>query len=153
VLNFQGTYLNSVITSSAPGYDGFSVATNFKGDAFPDAPRYSFNADGQYSWNLNDAYSAFLGADVRFRSTTQAQLGTYGYVSGAYSSPSTAIPTYALLDLRAGVLSSNGHWRFEAFAHNVTDTYYWTYAARLGDTTVKFTGTPAEYGLTVAYNY
>jgi iron complex outermembrane receptor protein len=152
-LHVEGTYLMSSIDGNTPGYDGFGVATNFKGDSFPEAPRYSVLADVQYDWDLSNAYSAFVGINDRYRSKTQSQLGTYAFASATYPSPSTAINSYSLLGVRAGILSRDGHWRFQAFGNNVTNTYYWNYSAKQGDVTLRYMGMPATYGVTVDYTY
>jgi outer membrane receptor protein involved in Fe transport len=63
------------------------------------------------------------------------------------------VKAYAIADLRVGLLSRNGHWRFEAFGNNVTNTYYWTEATLSGESVVRFAGMPATYGVTVGYKY
>jgi outer membrane receptor protein involved in Fe transport len=66
---------------------------------------------------------------------------------------STVDKSYALLDLRAGLISSDGHWHIQVFGDNVTNTYYWTGARLTGDSVVRFTGMPMTYGVTVGYKY
>jgi iron complex outermembrane receptor protein len=151
MVTLQGTYLNSEVQGSTPGYTAFGTATNFEGESFPDTPRYAALVDVQYSWDLNDRFSAFVGANDRYRSAAQSQLGTYFSPYAPY--PSTVINGYSLLGLRAGILSNDGHWRIQAFGDNVTNTYYVTHVEKVSDTTARFVGMPATYGLTVAYKY
>jgi iron complex outermembrane receptor protein len=96
-------------------------------------------------------YSAFVGIDGRYRTSSQGEFGTYSAIQEAY--PSLVVKAYALADLRAGLLSRNGHWRLEVFGNNVTNTYYWTQASLSGESVVRFAGMPATYGVTVGYNY
>lgn len=152
-MTLAGTYLKSAIVGDVPGYTGFGVKTNFKGDSFPNAPKFYGLADVQYNWDLGTRYSAFLGLNARYRSKTQSQLGTYGFASTTFPAPSTEIRAYGLLALRAGVETRDGRWRFEAFGNNVTNTYYWTYAAKQGDATVAYPGMPATFGLNVDFRY
>ena len=59
--------------------------------------------------------------------------------------------SYALIDLRAGVRDSDDRWRAWLWGRNITNKYYWTLAQRIGDTTVRFAGEPATYGVTVSF--
>jgi iron complex outermembrane receptor protein len=152
VLAFRGTYLDSKVTSSFLGYNSFSsTPINLKGEPFPNTPRWSINADAQYSWDVNGQYSAFLGVDGRYRTSSQGEFGTYSAIQQGY--PSLVIKAYAIADVRAGLLSRDGHWRFEAFGNNVTNTYYWNQATLSGESVVRFAGMPATYGVTVGYKY
>jgi outer membrane receptor protein involved in Fe transport len=67
--------------------------------------------------------------------------------------PSLAVKAYSLVDLRVGVESQTGTWRLSAWGRNVGDAYYWTAANRNLDTTVRFTGRPATYGLSLSYRF
>lgn len=147
----QGTYLNSAVLGSTPGYDAFGVVTNFRGASFPDTPRFAALADVQYSWKLSNALSAFVGASDRYRSKAQSQLATY--LSPFAPFPSTVIKGYSLVGLRAGVVSADGHWRVELTGDNIFDKYYITHVEKISDTAARFTGMPATYAITVAYRY
>lgn len=153
VFNIKQTYLRSKILGSTPGYDGFGIATNFEGQSFPQAPRYSVVGDGQYSWHLHGNLDAFLGFNLDYRTKTQSQLGTYGYTVAPYALDTTEVKAYALLGLRAGIDTRDGRWRFEGIGNNVTNTYYWTQEQKQGDTVVRYTGRPAEFLIRVAYKY
>jgi iron complex outermembrane receptor protein len=152
VLTFRGTYLDSKVISSFLGYNSFSsTPINLQGEAFPNTPKWSISGDAQYSWDINGHYSAFVGIDGRYRTSSQGEFGTYNAIQEGY--PSLVVKAYAIADVRAGLLSRNGHWRLEAFGNNVTNTYYWTQASLSGESVVRFAGMPATYGVTVGYNY
>jgi hypothetical protein len=55
--------------------------------------------------------------------------------------------------LRAGVTSVDGHWRVEVFGNNVTNTYYWTQAARPAEVATRFAGLPQIFGVRLGYSY
>jgi outer membrane receptor protein involved in Fe transport len=150
-LTASATYLNSEVLGNTPGFTAFGLATNFKGASFPDTPRYAALVDVQYSWRLLDGMWAFVGAHDRYRSSAQSQLGTY--LSPTTPFPSTVIKSYSLAGLRAGVLSKDKHWRVELFGENLFNTYYITHIEKIAETTARFAGMPATYGITLAYSY
>jgi outer membrane receptor protein involved in Fe transport len=39
------------------------------------------------------------------------------------------------------------------WAHNVTNTYYWTSYDRVNDTNLRYTGMPTTFGFTLSYKY
>ena len=90
---------------------------------------------------MSDGLVGFVGGGVTYQSSTNSQLGEL---------PPLAIDSYALVDLRAGLESADGAWRLSAWGRNVGDVYYWTAANRNLDTTVRFTGRPATYGVTLS---
>ena len=137
------TYIDSQIKNFT-NYDPNGIEGNFTGESFPLTPRWEGFADAQYEWPLRDSLSAFVGGNVSSRSGTNAALGDL---------PLLNIPGYTLLDLRAGVATSDGKWRFSLWGHNVTDKYYWTIADHIADTTVRFAGMPATFGVSAIYRY
>jgi iron complex outermembrane receptor protein len=107
-------------------------------------PKWEGFVDSQYEWPVHDELSAFVGGNLSARSGTNGGLGDL---------PLLAIPMYALLDLRTGVATSDGKWRFSLWGHNVTNKYYWTIADHIADTTVRFAGMPATFGVSADYRY
>jgi outer membrane receptor protein involved in Fe transport len=59
------------------------------------------------------------------------------------------IDAHGTLDLRAGVASADDKWKVTLWGTNVTDKYYWTNALRVYDTVVRYSGRPAEYGISI----
>jgi len=117
---------------------------NFSGEAFPLTPRWQGFADTQYEWPVRASWLGFVGGNVSARSATNGGLGDL---------PLLNIASYALLDLRAGVRTDDGKWRFSVWGRNVTDKYYWTIADHIADSTVRFAGMPATFGISAAYRY
>jgi len=63
------------------------------------------------------------------------------------------IPSFTLLDLRAGIESDQGRWRVEIWGRNVTNRFYVTGATRNSDFTTRFTGMPATFGISLRYRF
>ncbi len=61
------------------------------------------------------------------------------------------IPSYALVDLRAGV--EGGAWTAQAWVRNAADKHYWTSSLHVNDVLLRYTGMPRTFGVTVSYRY
>ena len=143
----SGTFIKSKIDdfNNVRSYDDFTLVThNFSGEPLPNTPEVMANADLQYEWDLSGGYTAFAGGNANYTSATHSGFGEYELEK---------VDPYALLDLRAGVESSNRRWRTTLWAHNVSDKYYWINQLRIGDTTTKVTGMPVTYGGTFTYRF
>jgi iron complex outermembrane receptor protein len=158
--NFSGTYLDARVTGYFTTYDPFSgKLTNFNGYALPDTPRWIGNLGTQYEWTLSSRLVASVGSNYRYQTSTEsAFVSVADYAPGAqyapgYSAGSLAIAPYGVLDLRAGIGSADGRWNVSLWGKNVTDKYYWTQAFHVYDTTVRYAGMPATYGITVRYRF
>jgi outer membrane receptor protein involved in Fe transport len=60
---------------------------------------------------------------------------------------------YALLGLRAGIETQDKKYRLSVYANNLTNSYYFTNATRITDTTVRYAGMPRTFGVTVSAKY
>ena len=141
--NIGLTYIDSKVKDFA-NYDPYGEAKTFDDEAFPLTPKWQGTADLQYEWPVGETLDAFVGTNVSHQSSTY---GSFGEI------PLLKIDPYTLLDLRAGVRTSDGRWSFNAWGRNVTDKYYWTLADHFSDTTVRFAGMPRTYGIGVTYRY
>jgi iron complex outermembrane receptor protein len=88
--------------------------------------------------------SGFVGANLSGRSSANAALGENAILD---------IDGYTLLDLRAGFGSADDRWKVSVWGRNVTDKYYWTNAYKIADTSARFAGMPATYGVTFSFRY
>lgn len=143
-LNGAMTYLHSRIDGSFINYDNFAQQRQFAGESFPFTPNFSANADVQYEFGDNGRRKFFIGSGVTYNGPTNAALGDL---------PEQYIKAYALLDLRAGIASSDNRWRLSIWRKNVTNTYYWTNAYRYIDYFTRLTGQPATYGASFSFRY
>jgi outer membrane receptor protein involved in Fe transport len=138
------SYVDSEVLDDFVNYNPDGVLTNLGGEAFPNTPKWHVVADANYVWPIGEGLNGFVGGGVNYQDETNSQLGEL---------PSLNVKAYTLIDLRAGVESQTGNWRLWAWGRNVGDVYYWTAANRNLDTTVRFTGRPATYGVSVGYRF
>jgi outer membrane receptor protein involved in Fe transport len=137
------SYIDSEI-GSFTNYDPYGRNTDFTGESFPLTPEWQGFADLQYEWEVGESLLAFAGVNVSYQGSTNGALGNLDDFE---------IDAYTLVDLRAGVETSDGKWRVSLYGRNVTDEYYWTLSEHISDTNVRFTGMPTTYGISVAYRY
>lgn len=142
-LNGGLTHVNSKI-GTFTNFDPYGVVQSFKGEAFPNTPKWQWTLAADYEFPVSDAIKAFAGANLSGRSATNAALGEY---------PVLAIDSYTLLDLRAGFGSSDDRWKVSVWGRNVTNKYYWTNAYKIADVSARFAGMPATYGMTFSVRY
>jgi iron complex outermembrane receptor protein len=74
-----------------------------------------------------------------------------GFVTG-YPTPLSCDSRH-LLDVRAGVHTTDERWRVQLWGKNVTNQYYWTNVASYYDTIARYAGRPATFGVTASYNF
>ena len=153
-LRFSGgvTYVDSKVKIDPPNaVDAYGNATTYVGSPFPNTPRWQGVADAEYRFRAGDSHFLSFGASVRARSRADAVFN--GSLLPPPADTPLKIPGYALLDLRAGVESADGTWRFTLWGRNVTNRYYILNNAHLVDTGAVLTGMPATYGMTLGFRY
>ncbi len=152
-LTANATYVDTKIKADpAVPIGPFNNPTSFVGQPFGNTPKWQGFADAEYRFGVSSDWHAYVGGSVTARSSTHGSL-----VSGA---PAVAakeailkIPSYTLLDLRAGVESPDGVVRVEAFGHNVTNKFYIIGSTRGADTVARYTGLPVTYGVNLFYRF
>ncbi|HEY2070595.1 MAG TPA: TonB-dependent receptor [Rhizomicrobium sp.] len=143
-LSAGASYIDSEILDNYTGINSSGVLQDFGGEAFPNTPKWELVADARYQWSLSSGYDAFVGAGLTYHSKSNSQLGDI---------PLLYVKAYSLVDLRAGILSTDDVWSATAWVHNVGNTYYWTSANQDLDTTTRFTGMPRTYGIEIGYRF
>jgi iron complex outermembrane receptor protein len=144
LMTVGGSYLDSKV-ASAPKfnvYDPLGAIIDITDSPFPYTPKWQITGDAEYRWSVGGRLEAFAGVSGYYQSETASTFADR--VSG--TNPLYTNKAYATLDLRAGVTNPNAGWTLSLFGRNVTDTYYWTNATRILDTSVRITGRPATYG-------
>jgi outer membrane receptor protein involved in Fe transport len=150
-LRAAATYLESKVRE----YDGtvgidrvnglaFPVLASFSGVSLPFAPRFQGSASADYAFRAWARYQAFVGASLAAQSKSLGSLAL-----SAQDVADATIDAHATVDLRAGVASADDKWKVTLWGTNVTDKYYWTNALRVYDTVVRYSGRPAEYGISI----
>jgi iron complex outermembrane receptor protein len=131
------------VTRDAQGL-AFPIRSSFQGVELPFSPKFQGSGSVAYTFPLNVSHQAFVGATIAAQSKSYASL----QLSPQDVADATIDP-YAILNLRAGYKAANDKWRVTLWGTNVTDRYYWTNALRSYDTHVRYTGRPAEFGISV----
>lgn len=134
------SYQDSTVEGSFVDFNSLGQPEDFGGNSFPVAPKVQASLDVQYDWELDQGWSAFVGANATYQDSTQAAFG---------SDDRFNIPSYTLVDLRAGV--ERGPWRFSAWGRNVTDEFYLNNVSFSADSMVRYQGMPRTYGISVRY--
>jgi iron complex outermembrane recepter protein len=145
-LSAGATYVHSKVQSNpnSPTLDGFGNPVSYVGESFPNTPLWQIAADAEYDFPLSANLSGMVGGTLSTRSASQSVFG---------DNPAFDVNSYALLDLRAGVQSDDGHWRAWVWGRNVTDKYYWTNVTFLVDTLDRLAGQPATFGVSASFRY
>lgn len=143
-LSGGASYIRSEIRDHFTNFDPSGTLADFNGQSFPNTPELQLVAAIDYVRPLMDGIDLVLGANVSHESETNSQLGELDRL---------AVDAYTLLDLRAGIEAQDGSWRLTAWGRNVGDAYYWTTGNANLDTTVRFAGMPATYGLKLSLKW
>jgi iron complex outermembrane receptor protein len=106
--------------------------SNSTGHNLPNAPRWTFNLDGEYEHAISPALKVTLDGGLYYRDTVN-------YSSNA--DPHTIQPGYYLLDGSIGLGAQDGRWKISVFCRNCTDQRFSTYIA-------ANVTSPADYGQT-----
>lgn len=122
------------------------------GDRLPFTPRYAVSINGDYDWKLGDQATAFAGASVRFLGE---QTGPYSPQSVALTGRQYRIPSYTVVDLRAGV--DFGRFSIEAYAKNINNAIGITNVVGEGNYPFGRVGVaitrPRSFGLTLGAGF
>jgi outer membrane receptor protein involved in Fe transport len=154
-LRAAATYLDSKVKE----YDGtvgidringlaFPIRASFSGVSLPFAPRFQGSASADYAFPVSTRYQGFVGASVAAQSKSFGSLAL-----SAQDVADATIDAYGTVDLRAGIESADDKWKVTLWGTNVTDKYYWTNALRVYDTVVRYSGRPAEYGISIHWRW
>ena len=154
-VSIGATYLDTKIKGSFVNYDSYGNQVDFGGSTFPYTPKFQIVTDAQYDWALSDDVEAFVGANLNFQSDTKAVLGDARATPSAdlTAQGGLTIEDYTLIDLRAGLSFDDKRYKISAFVRNLGNTYYWTNATRITDTTVRFAGRPRTLGVNLSARF
>ena len=160
-------HLDTEITGEFRSFDRFSAGINagtknFQGQELPAVPDLYANFDFEYTWQLNNGNTAFIGTNVSHRSDTKAffydQCNEPGVpctseVIETYQPGDTnlVINSRTLVDIRAGVEFKD--WTVQVYGQNIFDKYYWNWASAPVDTIWRYTGLPRTYGIAFSRNF
>lgn len=137
------TYLDATVkryTGLNP--ETLAVGQDFAGASLPYTPKYQASTGISVDFPVNENLRAFGGADLSYRSGTNAFIG---------ASDIFKIRDYALVDLRAGIKGPDERWTLTIWGKNVTNAYYWDNVAFFFDTVTRWPARPATYGATLSF--
>ena len=106
---------NGAYTDAKLAGDTSALVGGKKGDNLPFTPKLSLGFNGDYSWSIGDK-QAYVGASLRVMGK---QSGTFDATYRNANGAQRKLPSYEVVDLRAGV--SFGKVDLEAYVKNVTD--------------------------------
>jgi iron complex outermembrane recepter protein len=146
-LSASATYLDSKVTSSFINFDAQGLQGQFEGSQLPYTPKWEAAGDAEYDWKVGANRMAFIGAGLTYHSQDNATFSV-----NATPNPGYNLPSYTLLDLRAGFGAADESWQVMVWGHNVTDRWYITSVYETSETRFRYTGLPATYGISVQFH-
>ncbi|MBF7014386.1 TonB-dependent receptor domain-containing protein, partial [Novosphingobium sp. HR1a] len=129
------------------------VNASFKGVDLPFSPKWQYSLRADYTFPVSSALDGFVGAGLNGQSSSVSALVVPGSATFGATSDLYDIKSYTLVNANLGIRSSDGKWTASAWGKNIFNTYYWSNATQAYDTFVRYTGRPAEYGITVGMNF
>jgi outer membrane receptor protein involved in Fe transport len=143
-LGAQGTFLHSQVDGDFTGTTQLGETGNFKGDTFPNTPKWQLSGNGEYRWDAGRNLEAFIGGRYTWRSQT------YGDFT---SEELLKIRSYGLLDGYLGVSTKDHRWTAQIWGHNLTNRYYWASQNAFLESIVRYAGMPVTYGASLSFRY
>lgn len=131
---------------------GDEIYYDASGEGLNNSPEWQLSSTLSYTWALTDSLNMLVAGDVSYRSDN----------IGSQAAPDSSsedipfsgyIPDYTLVNARVGISDTAGVWSATAWGRNITDEYYWNFAAGGNSTSTRGHGMPATYGITLMYNY
>ena len=152
------TYLKSKVRK----YTGFNVqgvVTDFAGEPLPFTPKWSYSVNADYRHPLAQGGAAFFGIGATGQSAADAALGGGSFIYPP--DPLTRIlpglthvfklKPFATVNGRFGYEAPDERWRVMVWGKNIFNKYYWTNVIPALDTSARFAGQPATYGVTLGF--
>jgi iron complex outermembrane receptor protein len=138
------TYTRTKITE--PGQltlDGFGQPVNYVGHYFAYAPKVSAIFDAEYRNPLFDGIDWLVGTNGHYNSQQSSDLSNEAIYN---------IPSHVTLDARVGLATAD-RWTATAWVRNIANKYYFNDINYTGDTWVRTTGQPRNFGVTFTYRF
>ena len=152
-MHFVGptAYGNSCTAAGVPG------PCDFTDSELPFTPNWSYTLNADYRHDLGGS-AIILGANLRGQSSSVSTLNgrtiQFRNLPADRHAPGIdlpfVIPAYSVVDARAGYEFGDRRYKVMVWGKNVFNKYYVTNAAHYLDTTVRFAGQPATYGITLS---
>lgn len=131
------TYVRSRVDRDFISIDPLGKLVNYKGEEFPNTPRWQLISNVVYEFPLSISLTAELGANLSYRSISNSAFGNNRIFE---------IKPYTLVDIRAGVRTVDGKIDFSIWGRNITNAYYNTNVYYIIDVVARTAGMPVTYG-------
>lgn len=155
------------IDSRAGNFDPTGATPNtedLSGVRLPYTPKWAGSVNVDYRHEMANGGAPFIGVTVAARSNQTAAIGgedTTVPVSGTNRyriAPDVGrypftIKGYATVDARIGYEARDGMWKVMLWGKNIFDKYYWTAVVPSSDSTARFAGKPATYGVSLGFKF
>jgi outer membrane receptor protein involved in Fe transport len=119
--------LNGAYTDAKLDDDTGPLVGGVKGDQLPFTPKLSVGANVDYEWTVGADTNVYVGGSLRY---LEDQTGAFDFAYRTANGHQREIPSYEVLDLRAGVIF--GRYSIELYAKNLTDSDGRTSTGSLG---------------------
>jgi len=153
------TYLDAKITKYT-GVNAGGVIANFAGTPMPFTSKWQYLATVDYTLPTGGSIHPFVGATLSGRTSTTSIVGSAqgapmlaGFRSLAPLAATYDLPGYTMLDLRAGVESADGDWRFTVWGRNITNEFSVSNVQQSFESIARYAGPPATYGVTFSHKF
>ena len=113
------TYTDTVLREALPILTGITGLSGAKGDRIPFVPRWSINVSPQQTVAIGTNASAYIGASLTFVDDRASEFNT---AAASATRPRFTLPSYALVDLRAGVTLDKA-WDLSIYARNIFNEF------------------------------
>ena len=145
-------YGNSCTVAGVPG------PCDFTGSELPFTPKLSYSLNADYRVERGNGGTILMGVGVRGQTSSVATLDGREIEFRRLASDRNAsgigkpfvIPSYTVVDARVGYEFPGDRFKVMVYGKNIFNEYYVTNANHYLDTTVRFTGRPRTYGITLS---
>lgn len=139
-----------VIGSHPDPVSGLRIAdtASAKGVSLPFAPKWQFAIRGDYNFPVSESLNGFVGAGVTGQTKTIGSIYIRPEDKAAFK-----IDGYTLVNANIGVETSDSKWRMSVWGKNIFNKFYWTNTIQAYDNIMRYTGRPAEYGVSVGLKF
>jgi outer membrane receptor protein involved in Fe transport len=158
-INAGITYLDAKVTEFT-GVNAGGALSDFSGSSIPYTSKWQYIASVDYTVPTDGGIRPFLGATVSGRSGATAIVGSAegafmlaGFRSAVPLSEIYNLPSYTMLDLRAGVEGPDGNWRLTVWGRNITNEFSATNVTEANEAIGRYAGPPATYGVTFMHKF
>lgn len=160
-LSASATYLNATVRDYT-GVVGSVLTSNgtlapvnasFAGVALPHAPKLQYSVRADYDTPISSKVNLFFGVGLNGQTSSQSTLSLAGDKAFGVPSSLYKINSYSLVDANIGIHAADNSWRVTVWGKNVFNKYYWTNDIQAYDDVVRYTGLPANYGVTAGFKF